>query len=158
MSMFTNYNLTPKDYIPNNLHMDDRIPPKPKYPLIAYNSFDEPVGFTWNYGDTVWLEFTTTGNVTYEDGEIDGVEAGHTEDAEMYLNGKKFKVLVYDFRYNVVAWCECDAAPNVKVLSDSFYPCSLVPGVYHLKLTLVDESNNSLITLIDNNDCILYIK
>ena len=40
---------------------------RPKLPLVAYNALNEPVGYTWNYGDTVYLEFNTAGNVVYED-------------------------------------------------------------------------------------------
>ena len=162
MDMFESYKLTPDDYIPNNLHYDNRIPPKPKYPLVAYNKFDEPIGYTWNYGDSVYLEFETTGNVVYDGNDIiNGAPAidGFVEDAKTYLAGKKFKVELYDFRYNVVAHCECDAAPVVRILSDSFYPCSLVKGVYKLKATIIDEKNNILTTVIDDNDnLIIYIK
>ena len=150
MNMFTNYNLIPENYIPNNLHEDNRIPPKPRYPLVAYNSQGEAVGFTWNYGDTIYLEFTTTGNVEFDEGVV--------EDAETYLQGKKFQLQVYDFRYNVVAHCECEAAATVRILSDSFYPCTLVPGVYKLKLDVIDDVANTQYTLLDNDDCIIYIK
>ena len=150
MNMFTNYNLTPESYIPNNLHEDNRIPPKPRYPLVAYNKLGEAIGFTWNYGDTVYLEFTTTGNVEFDEGVV--------EDAETYLTGKKFELQLYDFRYNVVAYCDCDAGAQVKILSDSFYPHSLVPGTYHLKLEVVDKGADTRFTLLDNDDCIIYIK
>lgn len=162
MDMFENYRLTPDDYIPNNLHYDNKVPPKPKYPLIAYNKFDEPIGYTWNYGDSIYLEFETTGNVVYDGNDVlarAAISDGFVEDAETYLAGKKFKLELYDFRYNVVAYCECNAAPTVRMLSDSFYPIPLAKGVYHFKLTLIDEKNNILITLIDDNDNnIIYIK
>ena len=160
-NMFTNYQLTPDDYIPNNLHEDSRIPQTPKYPLVAYDGNDQPIGYTWNYGDSVYLEFTTTGYVTYENSDIlpsGSSSDGFMEDAETYLRGKKFKVELYDFRYNVVAQCEGDAAPVVRVLSDSFYPQSLVKGVYQLKFTLIDEKNSLYITMIDGKDCTIYIR
>ena len=151
-SMFENYDvLTPNDYIPNNLHYDNTTPVEPTYPLVAYNSQGIAVGYTWNYGDVVYLEFTTTGNVVYSN-------LGFTEDAETYLKGKKFKLVVYNSRCESVAQCECDAKPVVKILSDSMYPSTLVKGVYHLKLTLMDEDNNTLTTLLGWDDCIIYIK
>ena len=150
MGMFTSYKLTPEDYIPNNLHYTNIVPPEPKYPLVAYNAMGEPVGYTWNYGDSIYLEFNTTGNVVYDEEFV--------EDAETYLAGKKFQLVIYNFRYDVVAHCECDAAASVRILSDSFYPCTLVPGVYKLKLNLIDKDAKVLCTLMDGDDCILYIK
>lgn len=152
-NMFTNYDLTPENYIPNNVIYDKIVPNTPKYPLVAYNVKDEAIGYTWNYGDSIYLEFTTTGNVVYDDAPND-----FTEDASTYLEGKKFQLLIYNFRYDVVAQAECPAAPVVRILSDSFCPYSLVKGVYHLKFTLVDENNNVLATLIDGNDGIIFIK
>ena len=154
MDMFENYRLTPKTYIPNNICCNERIPVDPKYPLVAYNNQGEAIGYTWNYGDSVYLEFETTGNVVYDD----DTSNGFTEDASVYLQGKKFQLYLYDFRYNVVAQCTCNAAPIVRILSDSFYPCSLVKGVYHMKLTLIDENDNILTTLLDGEDGIIYIK
>lgn len=150
-NMFENFQLVPESYVPNNIESETVVPQKVKYPMISYNKFGEPIGFTWNYGDSVYLEFNTTGNVVYD-------ELGFTEDAETYLSGKKFKLLVYNVRYEVVAQCECDAGTNVKILSDSFYPSSLVQGVYHIKLTLIDSDENVLTTLIGWDDCIIYIK
>lgn len=150
MGMFTSYKLTPEEYIPNNIHATGVTPPEPRYPLVAYNAMGEPIGYTWNYGDSIYLEFNTTGHVVYDEEFI--------EDAETYLTGKRFQLVVYNFRYDVVAHCECDAAARVRILSDSFYPCTLVPGVYKFKLNLIDENAKILYTLMDGDDCILYIK
>lgn len=150
-SMFENYQYIPEGYTPNNVRYNAVVPQQVKYPLVSYNKFDEPIGFTWNYGDSIYLEFNTTGNVVYD-------ELGYTEDAEMYLQGKKFKLNVYNVRGEVCAQCECDARTQVRILSDSFYPDSLVKGVYHLQLTLIDEDNNILTTLLGWDDCIIYIK
>ena len=83
------------------------------------------------------------------------------EDAETYLKGKKFELLMFDSRYNLVAQCETDVAPIVKILSDNFYPETVVPGTYRLKLTLIDNIDENTViryTLLDNDDCIIYIK
>lgn len=151
MSMFENYELIPQNYIPNNINSDVYKETSVKYPLVAYNAQGDVIGFTWNYEDTVYLEFTTTGNVVYDD-------MGFTEDCETYLKGKKFKAILYNNRYEVCAQCICDAAPVVKILSDSFFPSTVVPGVYRLKLTLIDENNDTLTTLISGDDGIIYIK
>lgn len=174
MGMFQNYKLTPENYIPHNIHYDKVQPAEPKYPLVAYNKLGDPVGYTWNYGDSIYLEFTTTGNVIY-DAEDTPANMGFTEDAETYLStpilnrdtnsdnyleetNKIFQVLIYDFRYNVVAQCELPAAAKVRVLSDSFYLSSLVKGVYKLQLNLIDKNAGVHYTLIDGDECTLYIK
>lgn len=151
MGMFTNYDLTPNNYTPSNLYCDNRVQQKPKLPLVEYDAFDNPIGFTWNYGDTVYLEFSTVGNVVYDD-------LGFAEEAETYLQGKKFEALIYNFRYEVVAKRTVDAATCVRILSDSFYPSSLVKGVYHLQLNLIDEQNGVRHTLVDGDNCTLFIK
>lgn len=165
-NMFTNYKLTPENYIPNNMHFTNKQPPKPKYPLVAYNALNEPIGFTWSYGDTVYLEFNTTGNVVYDE--------GFTEDANTYLStpvlnreegaeeyfkkgNKVFQVLLLNSRYEVVAHCETEAATTVRVLSDSFYPAALVKGVYKLQLNLLDKNAGTRYTLIKGEDCTIFI-
>lgn len=160
-SMFTNYELTPDNYTANNMTVSSNVPVTTRYPLVAYDGNDQPIGYTWNYGDSVYLEFETTGYVTYDNSDVlpDGSsQEGFVEDAETYLAGKKFRVELYNFRYEVIAWCEGDAAPVVRVLSDSFYPQSLVKGTYQLKFTIFDEENNLYMTMISGDDCTIYIR
>lgn len=149
-TMFENYRMTPSNYIPTNTKSAVLENP-PKFPLVLYNKFDEPIGFTWNYGDTVVLKFITEGNVVYD-------ELGFTEDAQTYLSDKMFNLTVYNDRYEAVAQCKCDAGISVEILSDGFYPKTLVKGVYHLKLELLDEEENILTTLIGWDDLIIYIR
>ena len=217
LDRFANYKLVPEQYIPDNIHQPKIQPQKPKLPLVTYNKAGDPIGFTWNYGDTVYLEFETTGEVTYDPGDPgynlgssveetafmyltsktpsnyphytdngirlrsddeetesleeegnDEVTSSNTKSAEEYLNdnddgSKIFQVLIYNFRYEVVAWCEAKAADKVVILSDSFYPSSLVKGTYKLKLNLIDKNAGTQMTLIpsDNgtgDDCIIFIK
>lgn len=215
---FINYKLTPADYVPDNVHFTDKQPVKPRPPLVAYNKLGEEIGFTWNYGDSIYLEFNTTGNVSYDPGES-GSQFGFIEDAKVYFDsktpdywpkhddngvmlignsdatslvdgtcsccccgnttgdnegdveeeegtpetedpnkGKKvFQILIYNFRYDVVAWCEVPAATTVRVLVDSFYPHGLVKGVYTLELNLIDENAGVRSTLIDKKNCTLFI-
>ena len=149
--MFENYELTPENYIPDNREEKVYKETSVKYPLVAYNSQGDAIGYTWNYGDTVYLEFNTTGNVVYD-------ELGFTEDADTYLKGKKFKAVLYNNRYEMCAEREFDASTKVRILSDSFYPDTLVPGVYTLKLTLLDEEGKTVTTLIDGSDGIIFIR
>lgn len=150
MNMFENYTLTPNSYIPRNTP-PKFLPKKQKYPLIAYNSFGEAIGYTWNYTDNICLEFNTTGNVIYDD-------EGVTEDAETYLNGKIFNVLIYNSRYECVAEFQLNAGASVTVELSTVIKKPLVPGVYTLQLTLIDENANTTVTLIDGNSGIIYIK
>lgn len=149
-NMFDNYQITPENYTPTN-STETITPNTPKFPLVAYNKAGDVIGYTWNYGDSIILEFNTSGNVVYDDLEF-------TEDADTYLHGKKFKIQLFNTRCEEVAHCECDASTTVRILSDSFYPSSVVKGTYHLKLTLVDENENVLTTLIGWDDGIIYIK
>ena len=208
LDRFMNYKLIPEDYVPDNIHQPQIQPKEPKLPLVAYNKQGDPIGFTWSYGDTIYLEFNTEGSVTYDPGDpgykdnsnikeeaslylssktpsdyphsddngiklksetlsIDGNEDENEHSAEEYLNvedgSKIFQVLIYNFRYEVVAWCEVKASDKVVVLSDSFYPHTLVKGTYKLKLNLIDKNAGTQLTLIpDNNgtgeECILFIK
>lgn len=164
-SQFINYELTPTDYVPNNTTQTSNVVQKPKLPYVAYNFAGEPIGYTWNYGDSIILEFKTTGNVIYENQDVLSYAAdkydGFVEDAETYLKGKKFQALMYDSRYNLVAHCEADAAPVVRILSDNFYPATVVPGTYRLKLILIDKIDTETTlryTLLDGDECLIYIK
>lgn len=174
MGMFQNYKLIPENYIPNNTCYTSKQPPIPKYPLVAYNKLDEPVGFTWNYGDTICLEFNTTGNVIY-DPEEGGAGFGFVEDANTYLTApiinreegaenylkvgqKIFEILIYDFRYEIVAKCEVPAALNVKIYTSDFQPCMINRGAYKLQLNLIDKVANTKYTLINGDDCNIFIK
>ena len=77
MGMFTNYETLQDEYIPSNTKPDCPKPPNPKLePLIPkkpYEEFNEEgqlIGYWWNYGDIVTLEFDIDGEVTIEDDAI----------------------------------------------------------------------------------------
>ena len=153
MDMFENY-----DYIPGTLIPCNPCPPKVdftniKKPLAYYNAKDEFLGYAWNYGDSIILEFTTTGDVQYNEDEV-------WEDASTYLVGKKMHLDVFDFRYEVVFDATVDAGTVVKFLIDENSSKRLVKGVYTFRLTLIDEEANTKYTLMPQGDdkCSLYIK
>lgn len=204
MDRFTNYRITPADYTPNNIKPAEYFPPETTPSLINYDASGKPIGFTWNYGESIYIEFTVTGNVVY-DPEDTGRDVGFAEDADTYFshktpndypkyndNGVKlkseddskeitdlasgfcpdekvedntkfkdgtkiFQVLIYNFRHDIVAWCEAPAATTVRILSDSFYPSSLVPGTYRLQLNLVDKNAGTQTALLKGDDCIIFI-
>lgn len=153
MGMFENYDYIPGTFIPCN-----PCPPKVDFtqvrkPLAYYNVKDEFLGYAWNYGNSIVLEFNTTGDVQYN-------EEGTWEDAETYLNGKKMHLDILDFRYEVVYDATVDAATTVKFLIDENSSKRLVKGVYSFRLTLIDEEANTKYTLMPQGDdkCSLYIK
>lgn len=160
MSMFDAYRLTPEDYIPDNIHAVNQAAVKIKKPLVSYNVLGEPVGFTWNKGDTVCLEFITTGNVVYEDGDVAGVEGGFIEDAETYLShdDKTFQISILDFRYNVVGYAEVPARAKTVIISTELKAESLARGVYKLQLNLVDSKSGIQYQLIDKDQCQIFIR
>lgn len=150
--MFRNYDLTPQSYIPHNSCPSKIGCEKPIKPFVSYNAKGEAVGFEWNYGDSILLEFCTSGNVWYEPPQ------DFTEDAETYLKGKKFLLELYDFRYEIAYSCEVEAATNVKILIDSKSSERLFKGVYHCNFILIDEEEGIKATLVDGEDCLFFIK
>lgn len=160
MSMFDAYRLIPEDYIPDNIHITNQVYTKAKKPLVSYNKFGEPVGFTWNQGDTICLEFTTTGNVVYEDGDVPGISGGFSENADTYFthSPKVFQLNLYDFRYNKVAHAEIPAQAKAVLLSTDFQAEELVKGVYKLQLNLVDLKTGLQHQLIDKDECQIFIR
>ena len=160
MSMFDAYRLIPEDYIPDNIHMTNQIYSKAKKPLVSYNSFGEPVGFTWNQSDTVCLEFITTGNVVYEEGDVPGIEGGFVEEADTYFthSPKIFQLSILDFRYNVVGYVEVPAKAKTSILSTDFNCADLAKGVYKLQLNLVEPQSGLSYQLIDKDSCQIFIR
>ena len=153
MDMFENYDYIPGTFIPCN-----SCPPKVdftniKRPLEYYNIKGEFQGYTWNYGDSIVLEFNTTNVVVYDDKEF-------YEDAATYLAGKKMMLDIVDFRYETV-YCETkDADVQVNFLIDENSSKRLVKGAYTFRLTLIDEENNVKYTLMpkDDDKCTLFIR
>lgn len=160
MSMFDAYRLIPEDYIPDNIHITNQVYTKIKKPLVSYNKFGDPVGFTWNQGDTICLEFITTGNVIYEDGDVAGIEGGFSEDAETYFahSSKVFQISIYDFRYNKVAFVEVPAKAKTSVISTQLKAEELSKGIYKLQLNLVDPKTGIQYQLIDKDECQIFIR
>lgn len=154
MGMFDNYENVPDSYIPCNRKPDIR-PCIPTKPLEIYNAKNEFIGYGWDYGDSIILEFITTGEVVYEDMD-EGKVAGSSEDAETYLKNGKFNFKIYNFRYEVVFDATIDAATDVKIEINKENSEKLVKGTYTFILSLIKEDTEY--HLLDNDKCILYIK
>ncbi len=149
-NMFDNYKYIPSDYSPKNTN--NKITPcKPKIPMVEYDALDNFIGFSWRYGDSVSLQFTTTGDVSYEE---DGQE--YYEDAETYLSGKTVQLIIYDFRYDVVYNKEEDASTLIEFTIDKKDSDKFVKGNYTCELILKDDESEY--TLFDNSDCKFIVK
>lgn len=133
MNMFSNYECTPSSYIPNNL-IDEKLNLEiTKKPLEVYDRNYNLIGYSWYFGDQIVLEFTTIGNVVFDD--------GHYEDAETYLHGKKLELQFLDFRYNIVYDVIQDASATAKFYITNTDVKTFVRGTYRCKLTLIDDSD-----------------
>ena len=137
MGMFENYQNIPECYTPQNRcsRPDVRLVPE-CIPLAAYNAKEEFIGFTWNYGDNIVLEFETTGEAIYDDADLPG---DFYEDADMYLKDKVFTLRLYNFRHEVVVEACVPAATKVKFYVDSKTYPDLCKGTYHYTLTCTDK-------------------
>ena len=77
-NMFDNYDKLQQNYVPNNLNKAFPVPPtckkieetRPNKPYDMYDEMGKFIGYFWNYGDTVSLDFTITGEYTVEGNAI----------------------------------------------------------------------------------------
>lgn len=141
-NMFINYNNIPGEYIPNNMYPPKPLPYMPQQrPLEEYNIKGEFIGFSWHYNDHIVLQFVTDGFVTYDNDTY--------EDAEDYLTGKVFEIILYNFRYEAISKIQTEASSDISINIESDLAVKLVPGLYYMSVTLVDEENNVRQTLLD---------
>lgn len=150
--LFINYDNLPENYIPNNTTNSYKLPltHKAVKPLVTYNVNGQPTGFSWNYGDSVLLHFSITGDVWYEEQDI-------TEPVEVYLSGKKLELNIYNFRYEVV-YTIVEEASTEPVFYINRETKDLPSGTYSLSLTLKDEDDKIVTTLFKNTQCTILIK
>ena len=143
MDMFVNYDNTPSTYIPNNICKKNpqigQYPPK--LPYAIYNANGEVVGYEWNYGDTVVLNFTIKGHVTCNGDDpqtlYDRSIAGYMVDGN-----EEIIFRIFNFRYEMVY----EASPtfytdgdDVKTKIYVYDELSdvLVKGKYYITLSIV---------------------
>lgn len=161
MSMFETYSTIPSNHIPHNNENPSILTKKPRKPMVAYNAAGEPIGLMWNRGDTICLEFSTTGDVVYEEGDLgEDIPYGAVEDAETYLSGegKVLQVNLYSFRYNLLASVELPATTKLVVSSRDLKMEELRCGTYKLQLNLIDKNQNITHTLIRSDECQIFIR
>lgn len=145
--MFETYHNIPTSYMPK---VNPIGTSKYKCPLEEYNIRGELIGYSWKHGDSIVLEFTTEGDITYTDLEF-------YEDAETYLKGKQMHLLIYNFRHECVYRDLQDASTIVKFYINANSSEQLVEGVYTCQLLLIDNLEN-VQTLVSPDDYKLIIK
>lgn len=150
--MFENFDYIPGTLIPCNCYPNIQPSGHISKPLEIYNIKNELIGYGWNYGDTIVLEFNTTGTVVYED-------TGVYETPDVYFEGKQLQLLVFDFRYETVINITQDASTQAKFYIDAELSSKLVKGVYTFRLILIDPVANTTFTLIPQSGSVntLYI-
>ncbi len=118
-------------------------------PLEMYNINNELIGFGWNQGDPIVLEFVVTGQVMYDDGTY--------VDAETYLKNKNYQFELFNFRYEKVFETVTNSNNIIDINIGSELSAKLYKGMYYGKLTLLDKDNKVSQTLADNDVCKFYV-
>ena len=172
-NIFENYQNIPNDYTPNNLikvievkeTSNKLVSCLPNKPHEIYNIKDELIGYGWNYGDTISLQFqligkfdTTTSPIYYIVGQenTDLPEGERTlVSAEDFVKGRTVRVRVFNFRAETVfeQWREGNALITLNI-TDDFYN-KIPKGVYYLVIDVIGETKA---TIFNMSDCILMIK
>lgn len=125
-------------------------PVKPNKPYEKYNAEGELIGYYWYYGDTINLEFTIEGEVTYE---------GSNEyvDAAEFMKEKQVTIELYNFRRELIT-TRTLAGSNVIVFEiDEALSKELIRGNYYCTLTVFDNSGLNK-TLFYQDDCTLFVE
>ena len=104
-SMFEQYDNLSSQYIPSNMNKGSCLPKQnpfldplvPKKPYEEINAEGELVGYWWNYGDTINLEFELSGQVEIENDSLPTYVT-----ARDFINGKQIQINIYNFRHEQI--------------------------------------------------------
>lgn len=214
--MFENY-ITSSNTTPNNIGIypsadccgDICLSKCNKKPYEEYDVKGNFVGYTWNYGDTIDLQFLIEGQLTVESNAIIYTGLGDkptdktigniyqkayntsefkswtctgvtttcciwTEDevfetpehgkpiyvtARDYLDGKYLRLEIFNFRFETEFTSDpIVAAPVINFHIDKELSDKLLRGNHYLSLTLYNENDVYVDTIINQRDCTLIIK
>jgi hypothetical protein len=151
MSMFDNYqNNNPHTCYPPQPGFTHLAPIRPNKPYEEYNVKGELIGYYWYYGDVVNLEYNI-------DGEVTDVESGTYIRANEWLETKRCKVTLLDFRHEVVASKVFPGSSQITFTIDSALSKSLLRGVYYCRLAVIDTDDEETI-LSQTDESTLYVK
>lgn len=194
LDMFKNYQYISDIYVPNNLY---KCKDKPEsytklYPVNIgkpyelYNAKGELEGYFWRYGDSINLEFTLLGEITFEDGS----GTGNYINAADFLRDKTIVIDLYNFRLEKIyssinngvelidrcfpkssdtsidfidAGTAFDDSsytqikdPSVSLCIDPELSKQLVKGIYYCSLTVIGNGYSEMI--FSPEDCKLLVK
>ncbi len=130
----------------NNCYIEPKAPNKP-YELT--NDLGEVIGYYWYYGESIDLVLSIDGEVT------DETSSTYIPAAD-FVNGKKIKFTLYNFRHEEIFTKTVEASTEVKVEIDSQLSQTICRGNYYGEFTLFDITTN--IVLIPQEKLSISIK
>ena len=146
--MFKSYDkVSTSNYTPDNINKYLPDYERSKLPIEVLDIHNNLIGYGWNHGDSVVLEFIITGGVYYDDDVA-------YEDASVYLKGKEVEITIFDYQYNVIIDQKQEASDDIIFVIDNNLSKLLIPGAYTCSLKLL--SNEDVVTLFDDGH--LYVK
>lgn len=137
-NLFTNYQNINPNYEPSNIKpapnpCKPKLEPcKPNKPYEEYDAENKLVGYYWNYGDTINLEFDVSGEVTIIDG-------GAYIQAVDFLIGKYAVMTIYDFRGDVMATQKLYTSTTLQ-RNSVIKAGSIINGVTYKEDTIVGQA------------------
>ena len=147
--MFKSYDkIATSNYTPDNINKYLPDYERSKLPIEVFDIHNKLIGYGWNHGDSVVLEFIITGGVYYDDDVT-------YEDASVYLKGKKVEITIYDYQYNIIIDQTQEASDDIIFVIDNNLSKLLIPGAYTCSLKLL-PNDDDVVTLFDNGK--LYVK
>lgn len=174
-NMFEKYDNIPENYTPNNFKrlLDNCKKPQKlvnievNSPYEIINIKGELLGYSWNYGDILNLQFQLIGKFNVENNtpiyfisnskeELPDEPQVTQVDVSEFVRGKTATIELLNFRQEVI-YTETVDASEVLVLNinNEFYN-KVNKGVYTLNIYL--ESEESRVTIFESDDCIILVK
>lgn len=174
-NMFEKYDTVPEGYIPNNfkkyLNRDNRndklIVIKVDSPYAIINVNNDLLGYSWNYGDVLNLQFQLIGKFNAENNTPIYFISNNKEklpdepqvtqiDVSEFIKGKTATMELLNFRQEVIYTETVDASEVLVLNINSDFYNKVNKGVYTLNIYL--ESEESRVTIFESDDCIILIK
>ena len=106
----------------------------------VYLQLNQTPAGSWLYGDTVEIIFT----IEVLEGELDG---------------KTIEVNFYNFRHEVIETATEEAGDTVSIIIDEETSKeSFKKGNYYCGVRLIDTENQTVLTILDPQSCLLYVE
>ena len=130
-SMFENYENLNSQYIPSNItkapiKCQDNCacsPLIPNKPYEDYNARGQLVGYWWNYGDTINLDFNLSGYVTTDNAYIT---------VQDFIRDKQINIQLYNFRHEEIVNELFDGNDFTNLVYNKVSVNPLTQGIYYI--------------------------